>query len=897
VAATTEASGAVPPLVATKLLAPQRRRGTVERPRLTRLADGELPPLTLLSAPAGFGKTTLLAGWFGGPARAGRSTAWLSLDARDDDATVFWSAVVAALQTAAPDLRGAASSLLRAGQPLEAVVGSLINDLAGLGHDLIVVLDDYHVIESPEIHGAMAYLLAYLPPQVHVVLAGRVDPPLPLARLRARGELREIRAADLRFTADEAATYLNEAMGLGLTARDVATLEARTEGWIAALQLAALSMQGREDTSGFIASFAGDDRYVLDYLAEEVLERQPGEVRSFLLDTAVLDRLTGSLCDAVTRGSGGRAMLERLDRANLFVVPLDDRRRWYRYHHLFADVLRARQLDQAPERLDELHRRASAWYEAAGERPEAITHAMAGHDVERAARLVELTAPFMRRTRQEVTLRRWLTDLPDEVFTNRPVLSMAMVGARMLTGDIAGVETLLQRVERWFDPPAGATGAIVFDAVERERLPAQAEVYRAALALMAGDLEGTIVHASRGLDLAQPEDHLCRGSAPALLGLAHWTLGQLDTANRRYHQAIANLTAAGHLSDVLGCSLTLADIQVAQGRLGDAMRTCQAGLELATANDVVRGTADLHVGLAEVLIERHDLAAALEHLEASAQLGEQARLPQHPYRWRVAMARIRHAEGDTEAALALLDEAERVYDTDLSPPVRPVAATRARVLLASGDLAAARRWVAACAISPDDDLSYLHEYEHLTLARVLLAEGDANSIGAAVRLLERLRAAADDGRRLASAIDALVGLALAHQARGDGEAATAVLEQALDRAADEGHRRVFIDVLPTLAPLLRAIPRHGVAGEQARLVLAAATSRPSRASRQGLVDELSSRELQVLDLLRGDLSGPDIARELLVSLNTVRTHTRNIYMKLGVTSRREAVRRAAELGL
>jgi LuxR family transcriptional regulator, maltose regulon positive regulatory protein len=902
------ASDTPPPLLETKLHAPRRRRGVVDRPRLTDpLVEATLPSLTLVAAPAGFGKTTLLAEWFASGEGADRRTAWLSLDAGDNDPTVFWSYVVAALRTVVADVGNGALSFLRASQPLESVVASLLNDLAGLADELVLVLDDYHVIESAELHEAMAFLLQHLPPQVHLVLGGRADPPLPLARLRARGELLEVRAADLRFTTDEAAAYFNDTMGLQLTAEDVDALEARTEGWIAALQLAALSMQGRDDTSGFIASFAGDDRFVVDYLAEEVLERQPEEVRRFLLDTAILDRFTGALCDAVTGGGGGKAMLEQLDRANLFLVPLDDRRLWYRYHHLFAEVLRARLADEEPERVSELHRRASTWYEAAGDRPEAIAHAMAGDDVEHAAQLIELAAPGLFRTRQEATARRWLTALPDDLFAARPVLSIELVGALMVSGEIAGVEPLLEGIERWLDPTVDVTTAIVFDHTEFARLPAQVEVYRAALALIAGDTEATIEHADRALDLAEPSDHLRRGSAAALVGLALWTVGDLESAGRRYTEALASLTASGNISDVLGCSLALADIQITQGRLSDAIRTYDAGLALAEAHDVVRGTADMHIGLSTVLLERNELAAAIRHVEVSTQLGELAGLPQHAYRWRVATARVRQAEGDLAGALDLLREAEGVYNTDMSPPVRPVPAVKVRAQLAAGDVAAARRWSAERGLAPDDELSYLREYEHVTLARVLLAthtsDGDNRSTDEAIRLLTRLLAAAEAGRRTGSAIEILTVLCLAHQARGDLTESGAALEQALARAEPEGYIRIFVDELPALSPRLRATSPQGVAGHHARLVLAAAAPGATTAKAavsgpgQGLVDELSNRELDVLRLLRSDLSGPDIARELLVSLNTVRTHTKSIYMKLGVNNRREAVTRAAELGL
>src|SRR6266498_951378 len=404
------------PLLETKLHVPRWRRGLVARPRLSeRLSRGAESALTVVSAPAGFGKTTLLAQWLATAPGDGPSAAWLSLDQRDNDPAVFWTYLVAALQTAAHGVGAGALSLLQSPRPpIEAVLATLLNDLGAVSNDVVLVLDDYHVIDARDVQDGMAFLLEHLPPQIHLVIASRTDPALPLARLRGRGELVEIRAADLRFTPDEAAAYLNGVMGLVLTARDVAALEGRTEGWIAALQLAALSMQGREDTAAFIAGFAGDGRYIVDYLAEEVLQRQPEHVQHFLLQTSILDRLSGPLCDAVTGQDGGRAKLAALERGNLFLVPLDDRRRWYRYHQLFADVLQAHLRDEQPGELPDLHRRASAWYEQNGEPSETIRHALAAGDFERAADLVELAIPAMRRSRQEAAVRGWLKAPPGD---------------------------------------------------------------------------------------------------------------------------------------------------------------------------------------------------------------------------------------------------------------------------------------------------------------------------------------------------------------------------------------------------------------------------------------------------------------------------------------------------
>src|SRR5450631_2812044 len=491
------------PLLETKLHVPRLRRALVARPRLSeRLSRGAESPLTLVSAPAGFGKTTLLTEWLAGAPADGRSAAWLSLDQRDNDPAVFWTYLIAALQTAAPGVGAGALLQLRSPQaPVEAVLATLLNDLNAISNVVVLVLDDYHVIDARDVHEGMAFMLEHLPPQIHLVIAGRADPALPLPRLRGRGELVEIRAADLRFTADEAAAYLNDVMGLVLTAQDVAALEGRTEGWIAALQLAALSMQGRDDAAGFIAGFAGDDRYIVDYLVEEVLQRQPESVRSFLQQTSILDRLSGPLCDAVTGQDSGKAMLEALERANLFVVRLDDRRHWYRYHHLFADMLHARLLAEQPERVADLHRRASAWYERNGEASEAIRHALAALDFSKAADLIELASPALRRSRQEAALLGWLRALPDELLRCRPVLSNVFAGELLASGQFESVDAHLRDAERWLGPhppdPSQivSAGMVVVDEGQFHRLPGAIAVHRAGHALVLGNLALTVEHA------------------------------------------------------------------------------------------------------------------------------------------------------------------------------------------------------------------------------------------------------------------------------------------------------------------------------------------------------------------------------------------------------------------
>ena len=905
-------------LLKTKLYVPRSRRGLVPRPRLSeRLDRGAASRLVLVSAPAGFGKTTLLTEWLAaGPATpAGeRPAAWLSLDRGDNDPASFWTYVIAALRTAAPGVGEGALALLQAPgpQPTEAVLTVLLNDLGAVAGDIVLVLDDYHVIDAREVQDGMAFLLDHLPPRLHVVIAGRADPALPLARLRARGELAEIRAAELRFTPDEAAAYLNEMMGLQLTARDVAALEGRTEGWIAALQLAALSMQGRDDVAGFIAGFAGDDRYVVDYLVEEVLQRQPDRVQAFLLQTSILGRLSGPLCDAVTGQGGGKAMLEALDRGNMFLVPLDDRRQWYRYHHLFADVLQARLLDEQPGQVADLHRRASAWYERSGEQSVAIGHSLAAGDFGQAADLVERALTAMSQTRQEATVRGWLELIPDEVIRVRPVLIVAVAWVLLSDGQFEGVDGRLRDAERWLDAaqgtgagsPAAPAEMVVVNEEEYRRLPGTIETYRAALALARGEPLDAVRHAQRALDLAPAGEHRLRASAAGMMAIAFWGSGDLEGAYSAWAECVAGLRRAGHIADIFGCTIAMADIQLVQGRLGAAMRTYEQALQRADeqSGPVLRGTADMYVGMSEVHRERDDLAAATRQLMRSQELGEAVGLPQNRYRWRVAMARIRQAQGDLDGALELLDAAERLYMGDMFPNVRPVPALRARVWIAQGRLGEVLGWAREQGLSVDDDLSYLREYEHITLARMLMARSAAEPAGdcahEANRLLERLLLAAEEGGRAGHVLEILVLQALAHQTQGDIPAALACLERAVTLAEPEGYVRVFADEGAPMASLLRAAAKHGTTGNHVRRLLAAVSeTKQDSPVRQALIDPLSERELDVLRLLGTELDGPAIARELMVSLNTVRTHTKNIYAKLAVTNRRAAVRRGAELGL
>jgi LuxR family maltose regulon positive regulatory protein len=868
-----------------------------------------------------------------------------------------------------------------------ALIAELLNDIADLAHDVVLVLEDYHVIESLDVHDQLAYLLEHAPPQLHVAVATRVDPPLPLARLRVRGDLTEIRADDLRFTAPEADTYLNGLMQLGLTESQITALGSRAEGWIAALQLAALSMQGRNDVGAFIADFTGDDRYIVDYLAEEVLGRQPEEIRQFLLHTAVLDRLSGALCDALTGRDDGRRTLEQLERANMFLVPLDNQRRWYRYHHLFADVLRAHLRDQQPTLIPHLHLAASRWYAEDGQPDDAIRHALAGTDMDLAADLIEQAIEQSLRERTEATMRVWLKQLPPDAVAARPALGIALAGATLATGETAGVAQLLNQAEQRLNTHGDARGDTT------GRLPGWVEVYRSGLAQAQHDTRGTLTHARLALQLIDAEDSIGRAAASALLGLASWATGNLEGAHDAYAASQSAFKATGYLTDVLGCAVVLANIRKTQGRLQAALDTHLEALHHATTKfssaeptqtppgqgpaDTgtaelarLRGIVDTYIGIADIYRERGNLTEAARLLRLAENAGESAGLPQAQYRRHVVRAQIARADGDLEAADQLLQNAQRLYVDDFHPDVTPVAATRARLWVAQGRLDGVFAWARFRALALSDEPAFTTEYEHLTLVRAHLADlsnnhgtdghpaGDphrTHGIDEVLGFLERLVTHAEAGGRTGTVIDALVqraiALRLASSVRGDrpsqgADESLRTFHRALDLAEPEGYARTFLDEGSAVTDLLRDALRAGLNTEYVTTLLNQQphTSRPrstahqpalptvsthdrpvpdrvehalrnlagtsaytgvvgARAGAQSdartgvVVERLSQRELDVLRLLATDLSGPDIARHLVLSLNTVRTHTKNLYAKLGVTNRRAAVRRAEELDL
>lgn len=900
-----------PPILATKLYRPSPRPGAVLRRRLLeRLNEGLHRKLTLISAPAGFGKTTLVSEWAAG---CERPVAWLSLDAGENVPTRFLVYLVSTLQTIDATIGNELLGALQTPQPqspsAESLLTGLLNEISTIPVKFVLVLDDYHLIDSKPVDQALIFLVEHQPPQMHLVIATREDPPLPLARLRARGQLAEVRAADLRFTAAEAADFLNRMMGLTLTDADIAALEARTEGWIAGLQLAALSMQGRSDSAGFIQAFTGSHRFVLDYLAVEVLERQPERVRNFLLQTAILDRLSGSLCDAVTAQEGGRGMLETLERGNLFVVALDDQRQWYRYHHLFADVLQAHLLEAYPEQVSGLHRRASAWHEQNGNQPDAIRHALAAEDFERAAGLIELAWSAMDLSYQSSTWLGWVKALPDVLIRARPVLSVGYAWALLDGGELEPSEARLQDAERCLDRPAEQR--VVVDREQFRFLPASIATARAYRSLALGDVPAAVQHARRALELTPEDDRVRHMQATSLLGLAQYTSGELEAAERSLAALHANLRKTGELQTLIGITFLLADIRVALGRLREAESIYQQTFRLATGQvePMPLGTADLYRGRGELYVERGDLEAAAQHLLASEKMGERSPTTDWLHRLCVSRARLQEAQGDLDGALALLEEAERVHVRSPLPDLRPVAALKARLWLKQGRLAEPLGWAREQGLSVDDDMRYTREFEQITLARVLIAAGqgerETGSLDEALRLLGRLLQAAEAGGRMGSAIQILLLQALAFQAQDDLPHALASVDRALALAEPEGFVHTFVDEGEAMRLLIETQSHnrdHPLSSYADKLL--AAFAQPMAAPKSAitqhksdLIEPLSERELEVFKLLRSELSGPEIAQQLIVSLNTLRTHTKHIFNKLGVNNRRAAIRRAEELDL
>ena len=902
-------------LLATKLHMPGPRPDLVPRPRLAeRLDEGLARGLMLVCAPAGYGKTVLLADW----ARRGQQpVAWLSLDVGDNDPARFWRHGVAALDRSRPGLAERVGPLFGPPAPssYQGLVTALINELAA-GSDAdqpLVVLDDYHLIDAEAVHTSLGFLLEHRPPGLNLVLASRSDPPLALARLRGRGQLTELRAAELRFTADEAAALLRQGAavsGAALPETAVAALAARTEGWAAGLQLAALSLRGQPDAAGFTAAFTGSHRFVLDFLAEEVLEHQGEKVRTFLLETSVLERLSGPLCDAVTGRPDSQALLEQAERAGLFVVPLDEVRGWWRYHHLFADLLRARLQAEQPGRVRQLHRNAATWYAERGLADDAIRHAIAAGEMTRAARLIEQHFDTAYSLRGEaVTIHRWLAAIPACLIQSRPRLLLAQAQLAAASGRLDAVEPLLDAAEHAaagaaeepFEPTIGRAASLLVS------VPALKALCQAYLAQFRGDAEATAVLASRAL-AESGEGSLPGSIAQGFLAVAEWLRGHLAPAERAFVSSIAGFRAAGQHITTAWSGYSLAQIQRAQGRLDAAARTCRHMLEITAGpgGPPPPAAGPGYVGLAEVAYQRNELDAALQHATEGIELCRQFAYTPPLAMGLVTLAWVRQATGDPAGALAAIGEARQAAP---GPPglLNTVPAQRARLLLAQGDLAAAARWTEEIGLGANEEPEYPRETGYLVLARVLLAQGQP---GQALALLDRLHAAAAAQDRPGSLIEAGALRALALAAAGEEAEAVAALARALTLACPRGYVRIFADEGPPMAALLGRLiagQRTGSGfraaaevplGYLARLQRAFGPGRPARDPvLSGIVDPLTSRELEVLEMLAVGRSNQAIAGELVVTLDTVKKHVGHVLGKLGAANRTEAVARARELNL
>lgn len=890
-------------MLAAKLHIPLPRPRRVPRPRLIeRLNEGLSRKLTLISAPAGFGKSTLVSDWLAG---CERPAAWLSLDEGDRDPARFLAYLVAALRTIAAPIGAGVLGALQSPQapPTEAMLTALLNDMSTISDHVVLVFDDYHVLDAKPIDRALAFLLDHLPPHLHLVIATREDPQLPLARLRAGGQLTEVRVADLRFSRAEADEFLNQMMGLALPAEAITALETRTEGWIAGLQLAAISLQGRPDATSFIASFTGSHRFVMDYLVEEVLQRQPERIQTFLLRTSILDRLCGSLCDAVALdpatpaapAAAGQATLEYLEHANLFIVPLDNERRWYRYHHLFADLLRQRLRQSAassPEdgevverEVAELHRRASSWYEEHGLELDAFHHAAAADDIERAERLIEGKGMPLHFRGAVVPVLNWLKSLPEAVLDARPVLLTAYASVLLATGHVTGVEQLMQAAERALE------GAEPDDSTRD--LIGRIAAIRATAAVNQFQTETIIDQSRRALEYLHPNNLAFRTSTAWKLGFAYQLQGDRAAAKRAYSDVIAIGQMSGNTIYIVMATISLGMLQEGENRLALAAQTYQNALRLLGEQPLPIAS-EAHLGLARIRYEWNDLEAAERHGQQGLQLARQIE-SDRIVSCEVFLARLKLAQGDVAGAAALATEAyQAARQRNFVYRMPEVAAAHVLLLLHQGHLEAAAQ------------LAEAHELP-ISRARVHLAQGDP---AAALAALEPWRRQVEAKGWEDERLKVMLLQAVALRAQGETDKAAHVLLDALALAEPGGFIRSFVDEGPPMAHLLSAAAAHGMMPDYLGKLLAVFDGemqkredmpyRPPAAPAapgQPLIEPLSRREVEVLQLIAQGLSNQEISERLFLALDTVKGHNRKIFDKLQVQRRTEAVARARELGL
>ena len=923
------------PLLQTKLYIQLPRPNLVARPHLIERLNQALQyrhKLTLISAPAGFGKTTLASEWVASlrldasdANRAKDRIAWLSLDDADNDLNRFLTYVVAALDRVEGQeshIGYGALNMLSSPQPppAETILTTLINNIAAIPDRIILVFDDYQLIEAQSIHQAVTFLLENLPPQMHLTVATREDPDLPLARLRGRSQLTELRAVDLRFSIAETTQFLNQTMGLDLTQEDVAALESRTEGWIAGLQLAAVSMQGRQATTDLIQSFTGTHRFILDYLVEEVLKQQPIDIDDFLLQTAILDRFTGSLCDALTGQCNGQATLEMLEHANLFVVPLDDERRWYRYHHLFADLLRLRLKQIDPEQVFVLHRRASRWFDQHEFVNEAIQHSLWADDYVRAAYLIEEQADALWQRGEHARMRKWLAELPTDLLRSRPQLCIFHAWYLFATGRHEISDEFLQAAEESLYSGSGQNQDSETELQEQE-LPTSADrrqlrgrvaAARASIGSFRGDVPQIIEQAHIALGYLPAQDSVWRSITANALGDAYGFIGDMPAAYAARSEALTISQAAGDTYYVMVASSKLAITLRAQGRLLQTVEICRQQLQLANENGLSQtGLAGLLLLIwGEALAELNDLNGAIDCAHRGEELIERANdLPMLGWGYH-CLARIRFSLGEYARIEETGHKIEEIGRASAVPPwvANQMAGWQTRVWLAQGKFEAASQWVEERGFEDIGKTKLPHEITFFSLldftllARILSACGRSDE---AIDLLQYLFKAAESGGRTRSMIEIVMLQALAFQAGNAPAQALDKLSSALVLAEPAGFIRIFVDEGRPMARLLYEALACGTATDHVSRLLSAfpveeqghAGTTASQTSDGCLIEPLSKRELEVLELVAEGLPNQEIASRLVVSPNTVKVHTRNIHSKLGVHSRTQAVAKARALGI